>query len=65
MPKFMQTIGQLLPQYWAQDALKRIISHGAHVQDVWLNAVILLGIGIAALVLAWVQYPRFMKQSIG
>ncbi|SYX86064.1 ABC transporter permease [Paenibacillus alvei] len=65
MPKFMQTIGQLLPQYWAQDALKRIISHGAHVQDVWLNAFILLGIGIAALVLAWVQYPRFMKQSIG
>ncbi|KJB86345.1 multidrug ABC transporter permease [Paenibacillus sp. E194] len=65
MPKFMQTIGQLLPQYWAQDALKRIISHGAHVQDVWLNAIILLGIGISALVLAWVQYPRFMKQSIG
>ncbi|MBG9737662.1 ABC transporter permease [Paenibacillus alvei] len=65
MPKFMQTIGHMLPQYWAQDALKRIISHGAHVADVWLNAVILLGIGIIALALAWARYPRFMKQSIG
>lgn len=65
MPKFMQTIGHMLPQYWAQDALKRIISHGAHVQDVWLNAIILLGIGTIALALAWACYPRFMKQSIG
>ena len=63
MPKFMQTIGHFTPQYWAQQGLKSIILHGAHLQDIWLNVLILLAFSVVALLIAMLQFPRFMRQA--
>ncbi|MCM3338210.1 ABC transporter permease [Paenibacillus sp. MER TA 81-3] len=63
MPKFMQTIGHFTPQYWAQQGLKSIILHGAHLQDIWLNVLILLAFAVVALLIAMLQFPRFMRQA--
>ncbi|MBN3523501.1 ABC transporter permease [Paenibacillus apiarius] len=63
MPKFMQIIGQFTPQYWAQQGLKSVILHGAHVQDIWPNVLILLAFACVTLFIAVLQFPRFMRQA--
>lgn len=63
MPKTIQIIGKCTPQYWAQHALQDIVIRGAGVADLWQPIAILLGIGIAGLLVAVARYKRFLLSA--
>lgn len=63
MPSFLQLLAKFLPQYWAhqsfQDAMTGTLTYG----DFLLASLVLLGFGTIGLIIALVQYPRFLKQA--
>ncbi|MGA9289180.1 MAG: ABC transporter permease [Anaerobacillus sp.] len=63
MPEFMQNLSKGLPQYWALDGYKEIILQNGDVSDVWFNLLILVVAGIAGGIIAYLAYPRFLRQS--
>ncbi len=58
-PRFMQIIGHISPVAWAMDGFTALTYHGAHLADIWLPLVVLLGI---AVVLFLIAIPRFRYQ---
>ncbi|GAB6992064.1 ABC transporter permease [Paenibacillus pini] len=64
MPKFIQNIGHFLPQFWAQNSLQNIIAHGAHINDIWGPALILLVFGLIGLIIALVRLPAFLRSAV-
>jgi ABC-2 type transport system permease protein len=58
-PKFMQIIGHVSPVAWAMDGFTALTYEGAHLADVWVPLVVLLGMAVAAFVIA---IPRFRYQ---
>ncbi|WP_181347426.1 ABC transporter permease [Thalassobacillus sp. CUG 92003] len=63
MPDYVQTISQMLPQYWALEGYKEIILQDGGVSDIWKPLLILVGAGAAGGILAYAAYPRFLRQS--
>jgi ABC-type multidrug transport system permease subunit len=58
-PRFMQVIGHVSPIAWAMDGFTALTYEGAHLADVWVPLVVLLGMAVVAFVVA---IPRFRYQ---
>jgi ABC-type Na+ efflux pump permease subunit len=58
-PPFMQIIGHVSPVAWAMDGFTALTYEGAHLADVWVPLVVLLGMTVLAFVIA---IPRFRYQ---
>jgi ABC-type Na+ efflux pump permease subunit len=58
-PKFMQIIGHVSPVGWAMDGFTALTYEGAHLADVWIPLVVLLGMAVVAFLIA---IPRFRYQ---
>jgi ABC-type multidrug transport system permease subunit len=55
-PRFMQIIGHISPVAWAMDGFTALTYRGAHLVDIWLPLVVLIGITV---VLFLIAIPRF------
>jgi len=55
-PRFMQIIGHASPVAWAMDGFTALTYNGAHLADIWVPLVVLLGMTVLAFVIA---IPRF------
>ena len=64
LPGFLQNIGKVMPQYWAQKAMQNVMVHGAHIQDILPNLGVMLLVAVVGLALATLRFPRFMKSAI-
>lgn len=64
LPDIVQKIGLFTPQYWAQRGLQDVMLRGAHIEDIWFNAAILLVIGLGGLGVALIGFKRFAKASV-
>jgi ABC-2 type transport system permease protein len=58
-PRFMQIIGHVSPVGWAMDGFTALTYEGAHLTDVWIPLVVLLGMAAVAFIIA---IPRFRYQ---
>jgi ABC-2 type transport system permease protein len=58
-PRFMQIVGHVSPVAWAMDGMTALTYEGAHLMDVWVPLVVLLGMTVLAFVIA---IPRFRYQ---
>jgi ABC-2 type transport system permease protein len=58
-PGFMQIVGHVSPVAWAMDGMTALTYEGAHLVDVWVPLVVLLGMTVLAFVIA---IPRFRYQ---
>jgi ABC-2 type transport system permease protein len=58
-PQFMQIIGHLSPIAWAMDGFTALTYEGAHLADVWVPLVVLMGMTVLAFIIA---IPRFRYQ---
>jgi ABC-2 type transport system permease protein len=58
-PQFMQIIGHVSPVAWAMDGFTALTYEGAHLTDVWVPLVVLLGMTVLAFIIA---IPRFRYQ---
>ncbi|SDW27319.1 ABC-2 type transport system permease protein [Marininema mesophilum] len=63
LPSFAQVIGRFTPQYWAQKGFQDVMIRGAHLGDVEQTLGFLLIIGVAGLLLALVQFNRFLRSA--
>ncbi|WP_277679924.1 ABC transporter permease [Gracilibacillus dipsosauri] len=63
MPAFIQATAKFLPQFWALDGYKNILLEGGTIMDIWLSILILLSFGLIGAIIAFVSYPRFLRQS--
>ncbi|WP_442604082.1 ABC transporter permease [Paenibacillus sp. KN14-4R] len=63
MPSFAQIIGKFTPQYWAQQAFQDVIIRGSNMGGVWVNLVILVGIGILGLLIATARFKKFVTSA--
>jgi ABC-type multidrug transport system permease subunit len=52
----MQIIGHISPIAWAMDGFTALTYHGAHLADIWLPIVVLIGLTIVFFLIA---IPRF------
>jgi ABC-type multidrug transport system permease subunit len=59
-PRFMQIAGHVSPVAWAMDGFTALTYEGAHLADVWGPLVVLLGLALAAFLIA---IPRFRYQA--
>ncbi|OPA76135.1 multidrug ABC transporter permease [Paenibacillus selenitireducens] len=64
MPPFLQNIGKMLPQYWAQKGMQNVMVHGGHVQNILPNIGMLVLIAVLALGVASLGFRRFMKTAV-
>jgi ABC-2 type transport system permease protein len=51
-PRFMQIIGHVSPVAWAMDGFTALTYEGAHLADIWLQLVVLLGMTVVAFISA-------------
>jgi ABC-2 type transport system permease protein len=58
-PQFMQIIGHISPIAWAMDGFTALTYQGAHLADIWVSLVVLLGMTVLAFIIA---IPRFRYQ---
>jgi len=58
-PRFLQIIGHVSPVAWAMDGFTALTYEGAHLVDIWVPVVVLLGITVVAFLIA---IPRFRYQ---
>jgi ABC-type multidrug transport system permease subunit len=56
----MQIAGHVSPVAWAMDGFTALTYEGAHLADVWGPLVVLLGLALAAFLIA---IPRFRYQA--
>ncbi|OBR62423.1 multidrug ABC transporter permease [Paenibacillus oryzae] len=64
LPEFVRMIGKFTPQFWAQRGLQDVMLRGMHIDGIWLNATILLGIGFVGLGIALLGFRRFANGSM-
>lgn len=55
-PRFMQIIGHVSPIAWAMDGFTALTYRQAHLGDIWVPLVVLLGMTVVAFIIA---VPRF------
>lgn len=58
-PKFMQIIGHISPIAWAMDGFTALTYNDAHLADIWLPLLVLVGMTV---VLFLIAIPRFRYQ---
>ena len=58
-PRFLQIVGHVSPIAWAMDGFTALTYEGAHLADIWVSLVVLLGMTIVAFLIA---NPRFRYQ---
>jgi ABC-type multidrug transport system permease subunit len=58
-PRFMQIIGHVSPVAWAMDGFTALTFEGAHLANIWVSLIVLLGITVLAFAIA---IPRFRYQ---
>jgi ABC-2 type transport system permease protein len=63
LPSFVQSIGRLTPQYWAQKGMTDVIGHGAHLGDIWSSLGVLLAFGAVGLFIASFRYTSFIRSA--
>lgn len=64
LPSYVQIIGRITPQYWAQHGLQEVMAHGAKLSDIWPSFAVLLSIGLLGLLLAKISYPAFLRRAV-
>lgn len=64
MPAGAQLASHFTPQFWAQRALQDVMAHGAHLSGVLTSAAVLVGFGVAGLLLALLRFPRFLRSAV-
>ncbi len=64
LPKAVQMIGKFTPQYWAQQGMQEVMLHGAGLADLGAAMTVLLGFGLAALLLSAVVFRRFAGATV-
>jgi ABC-2 type transport system permease protein len=55
-PRFLQIIGHISPIAWAMDGFTALTYHNAHLVDIWLPLVVLIGMTVVLFIIA---VPRF------
>jgi ABC-2 type transport system permease protein len=55
-PRFLQIIGHVSPIAWAMEGFTALTYHGAHLADIWLPIVVLIGMTVVLFIIA---IPRF------
>lgn len=63
MPQTMQTIAKLTPQYWAHQAFQDAMVQSLSSTNFFITILILCCFGIVGFVLAYIQYPNYLKQA--
>ncbi|OIK15614.1 multidrug ABC transporter permease [Bacillus sp. MUM 116] len=64
LPRFAQIVGKFTPQYWAQQGMQNVMIRGAHLEDIWVPVLILLGFGLIGLVIASLRFKKFFTSAI-
>ncbi len=64
LPKAVQAVGRFTPQYWAQNGLQDIMIRGGHIGSVWINALILIAIGLAGFAVARLRFNQFAGTAV-
>lgn len=65
MPKFLQTLSNFIPQYWAHQAFQEAMAGTLGILDLIITVTILLGIGVVGFITALLYYPKFLKGAKG
>ncbi|SFS96465.1 ABC transporter permease [Marininema halotolerans] len=63
LPAFAQKVGHFTPQFWAQKSFQDVMVRGAHVGDVLQGLGVLLSFGLIGLVIALLQYKRYLRSA--
>ncbi|WP_409342107.1 ABC transporter permease [Paenibacillus sp. MBLB4367] len=63
MPDFMQLIGKITPQYWAQHSFQDIMVRGAHLSDILPTVAVLIGYGLLGLAIASLRFKKFIQTA--
>jgi len=63
MPDFLQTTSRFLPQYWAHQAFQDAMAGTLQYADFFISLLILLGFGFIGFMIAFIQYPNFLKRA--
>ena len=58
MPWFFYYVAQVFPTTWLIDAARGVILRGAGWRELWLHALVLWGMGIAAFALAMLKFKK-------
>ncbi|GGE56858.1 ABC transporter [Pullulanibacillus camelliae] len=63
MPDFVQKLGHVFPQFWAQKGLQNIIVHHAHIGGIMGSAAVLLLFAVIGFAVALVRFPSFLRSA--
>lgn len=63
MPDFMQIIGKITPQYWAQHSFQDIMVRGAQLSDILPTIAVLIGYGLLGLAIASLRFKKFIQTA--
>ncbi|RAV20385.1 ABC transporter permease [Paenibacillus contaminans] len=63
MPDFMQIIGKITPQYWAQHSFQDIMVRGAQLTDILPTIAVLIGYGLLGLAIASLRFKKFIQTA--
>lgn len=63
LPDMVQTVGRLLPQYWAHQSLLYSVSGMSNVDGIGLTMMIILGYTAVGFIIAIAGYRRFLRHS--
>ncbi len=58
MPSILQPVSKAIPTTWMIDAARGVILRGAGWQELWLNALVLVGMAVIVISLAAVQFKK-------
>lgn len=63
LPTFIQKLAKATPQYWAHQAYQEAMVQSLSASDLLLAMFILSCFGLGGLLLAYLQYPRFLQTA--
>ncbi|MFT0803604.1 ABC transporter permease [Bacillus swezeyi] len=63
LPSYLQTIGVILPQYWAHQGLVQFVSTLPGGENLGIVALILIGYSLLGFALSLVGYRRYIKMA--
>lgn len=63
MPQTIQTIAKFTPQYWAHQAFQEAMIQSLSGTNFFITILILCSFGLIGFILAYIQYPNYLKQA--
>ncbi|MFT8317701.1 MAG: ABC transporter permease [Sporolactobacillus sp.] len=63
LPSFAQKIGYFTPQYWAMNGFQNVMLRGYGLSGIWLNLLVMLLIGLAGLMIAFIRFKPFLRSA--